>query len=321
MIEDLRALVQDDLLAVQDLILDKLKSPQKLLTDISTYIFQGGGKRLRCLLVLLASKACGYQGKEHIKLAAMVEIFHTATLLHDDVVDNSTMRRGQKTVNAIWDNKASILAGDYLFTKYLELLVEVGHIDIIQLFIGFLPQMSSGEIQQFSNQYDSNITEQAYFETIHAKTALLFGASASMGALVGKSSYPLQKSLYAFGLHLGNAFQLIDDAHDYASDANTIGKNIGDDLACGKMTLPLLHALQHAKPEQQQIIKQSLQTGSIEQLPAVLEILAQTKSIAYTYQLARKEVAYAEQAIGELPESIYKKALVELACYAVERSH
>lgn len=320
-IDSFRLLVEDDLKAVNELIIEKIKSPVKLVNDIAEHVIQSGGKRLRCLVVLLSSHACGYQGKEHISLAAMIEFFHTATLLHDDVLDDSSLRRGKKTANIIWGNKASILAGDYLFIKYLELMVEVGDISIIQLLIGIAPQMGSGEIEQFSNNYRANISLEEYFSSIQAKTALLFAASAKLGALISKSSPKIQKGLYSYGLHLGNAFQLIDDAIDYSSDAHTMGKNIGDDLANGKITLPLIHALGHGSAEQKALISQSIEQGSLAQLPQILEALTQTNAIPYTINLAATKIDEAILALNVLPESDYKEALIQLARYTLERKN
>lgn len=289
-IERLQALVHEDFTAVNTLIIETIKSPVPLINDIAHHVINGGGKRLRPLLVLLASRACQYEGKSHIMLATMIEFFHMATLLHDDVIDESTLRRGRTTAHKIWGNKASILVGDYLFTQYLQLMVEVGDIDIIQLLIGIAPQIGCGEIQQFSNRYNTSISVAEYFDVIRSKTSLLFAASAAMGALISKSGDTMQKSMYAFGLHLGNAFQLIDDALDYCSDVQTIGKNIGDDLANGKVTLPIIHAIQHSNVEQQLKIKASLEQGTLEYLPEILDALAETKAIEYTRSIAALEI-------------------------------
>lgn len=320
-IDHLRALVSDDFEAVNALIIKKIQSPVRLIDDLANHVIHSGGKRLRPLLVLLASRACDYKGDEHIMLAAMIEFFHTATLLHDDVVDDSTLRRGRETANKIWGNKASILVGDYLFTKYLQLMVDVGDIDIIQLLIGIAPQMGCGEIQQFSNRHNTSLTMSEYFDVIRAKTSLLFAASSTVGALISKVNDPMQKGMYAYGLHLGNAFQLIDDALDYCSDAKTIGKNIGDDLAAGKMTLPLLHAIKHGTNAQQLKIKESLEQGTLEYLPQILDTLAETKAIEYTRSIAALEVDFAIAALDVLPNSVYKEALIELSQHALHRDH
>lgn len=320
-IHHLRALVNEDFEAVNALIIDKIQSQITLIDDLASHIVRSGGKRLRPLLVLLASHACGYKGKDHITLAAMVEFFHTATLLHDDVIDESTLRRGQETANEIWGSKASILVGDYLFTQYMQLMIDVGDLDIMRLLAGISHQIGCGEIQQLVNRHNTTLTVEEYFEVIHAKTSLLFAASSTLGAKISHANEAIEKSLYNYGLHLGNAFQLIDDALDYCSDAQTIGKNIGDDLADGKATLPLIHALQHGTDQQKATITKSLEQGTLEYLPEILAAVESVKAIDYTRSVAATEVDRAISALQILPESVYKNALVELAQYAINRDH
>ncbi len=320
-IHHLRALVNDDFEAVNALIIDKIQSQISLIDNLANHIVRSGGKRLRPLIVLLASHACNYKGKHHILLAAMIEFFHTATLLHDDVIDESTLRRGRETANEIWGSKASILVGDYLFTQYMQLMINVGDLNIMQMLTDISLQIGCGEIQQLSNRHNTALTIEEYFEVIRAKTSLLFAASSSLGAMVNNADEPIQKALYNYGLHLGNAFQLIDDAFDYCSDAQTIGKNIGDDLADGKATLPLIHALKHGTPAQQQQIKDSLNRGTLEYLPEILETIAATNAIEYTRNAAAKEVENAISALNILPDSVYKEALADLARYAIKRDH
>ncbi len=320
-ITHLRALVSEDFEAVNALIIDKIQSQISLIDDLTNHIVSSGGKRLRPLLVLLASHACGYKGKDHIILATMVEFFHTATLLHDDVVDESTLRRGQETANEIWGSKASILVGDYLFTQYMQLMIDVGNLDIMRLLATTAHQIGCGEIQQLSNRHNVALTIDEYFDVIRAKTSLLFAASSSLGALISKADDVMQKGLHDYGLHLGNAFQLIDDALDYCSDAETIGKNIGDDLADGKATLPLIHVLKHGTTAQQLIVKDSLEQGNLNYLPDILDAVAATKAIDYTRRIAAEEVDCAISALQVLPDSVYKEALAELAQYAIHRDH
>jgi octaprenyl-diphosphate synthase len=320
-INHLRALVNDDFEAVNTLIFERISSEVGLIDDLSNHIIQSGGKRLRPLLVLIASCACGYQGREHITLAAMIEFLHTATLLHDDVVDESKLRRGQETANEIWGSKASILVGDYLYTQYIHLMVEVGDLGIMQLLTNISYEMVRGEIKQLTNRHNPTLTEEEYFDVIRSKTSLLFAASSSLGAVISKADEAVQKGLYEYGLHLGNAFQLIDDALDYCSDAKTMGKNIGDDLADGKATLPLIHALQHGTLLQQQKIKESLFQGTLEYLPEILDTLAATNAIDYTRSIAAKEIDCAITALNVLPDSVYKEALINLARYTIERDH
>jgi octaprenyl-diphosphate synthase len=320
-IDRLRALVSDDFERVNSLIIETIKSPVRMVNDIAHHVIDSGGKRLRPMLVLLASHACQYQGTSHIMLATMIEFFHMATLLHDDVIDESKLRRGRETAHTIWGNKASILVGDYLLTKYLQLMVEVGDIDIIQLLIGIAPQIGCGELQQFSNRCNTSITVDEYFDVIRSKTSLLFAASATIAAMISKSNAPTQKAMYTYGLHLGNAFQLIDDALDYCSDAQIIGKNIGDDLVNGKVTLPLLHAVTYGSPAQQLKIKESLEQGTLLHLPEILETLAETNAIEYTRSIAASEIDYAISALQVLPDSIYKRALEDLAYYSLHRNY
>jgi octaprenyl-diphosphate synthase len=320
-IERLRMLVREDFDAVNRLIVEKIQSEVRLIDDLSHHILESGGKRLRPLLVLLSSRACGYQGQDHIALATMIEFFHTATLLHDDVIDESTLRRGRETAHEIWGSKASILVGDYLFTQYMQFMVEIGDLNIMRLLTKISHEIGCGELKQLANRHNTALSTDDYFDVIRSKTSLLFAASATLGALISKAEKPMEDSLYAYGLHLGNAFQLIDDALDYCSNAETMGKNIGDDLADGKATLPLIHALQHGTAEQREQIKMSLSEGTLKHLPAVLNALAETRAIEQTYEVAKGEVDKALTALHALPASLYKEALVDLARYAVERDH
>jgi len=319
-IQRVRALVNEDFEAVNQLILSKIQAQSGLIDDLANHIVQSGGKRLRPLIVLLASHACGYKGSHHLSLAAMVEFFHTATLLHDDVIDESTLRRGRETANEIWGSKASILVGDYLFTQYMQLMIDVGDLKIMQLLTDMANQIGCGELKQLSNRHNYALTITDYFNVIESKTSLLFASSASLGALVSKASDEIEKSLYAYGLHLGNAFQLIDDSLDYCSDAKTLGKNVGDDLADGKATLPLIHALKHGTPAQQEKIKDSLTQGTLKYLPEVMLAITETNAIEYTRSVAETEVSKAISALHALPDSVYKEALADIARYAIERS-
>ncbi len=319
-ISRVRALVNEDFEAVNQLILSKIQAQSGLIDDLANHIVQSGGKRLRPLIVLLASHACGYQGTHHISLAAMVEFFHTATLLHDDVIDESTLRRGRETANEIWGSKASILVGDYLFTQYMQLMIDVGDLKIMQLLTDMANQIGCGELKQLSNRHDYSLTVSDYFDVIESKTSLLFAASASLGALICKANDKLEKGLYAYGLHLGNAFQLIDDSLDYCSDAKTLGKNVGDDLADGKATLPVIHALKHGTPAQQIKIKDSLTQGTLKYLPEVMMAIAETNAIEYTREVAETEVSKAIAALDVLADSPYKDALIDIARYAIERN-
>ena len=320
-INHLRALVSDDFEAVNALIFDKIQSQISLIDDLANHIVQSGGKRLRPLLVLLASHACQYKGKHHITLAAMVEFFHTATLLHDDVIDESTLRRGKETANEIWGSKASILVGDYLFTQYMQMMINVGDLNIMQLLTDIAFQIGCGELKQLSNRHNPSLALDEYFDVIRSKTSLLFAASSTLGGLISNASEEVQQGLYNYGLHLGNAFQVIDDALDYCSDAKTMGKNIGDDLADGKATLPLLYVLKHGTKAQQLKVRESLEQGTLEYLPEIQEAIAATKAIDYTRSVAATEIEHAISALHVLDDTAYKKALIELAQYAINRDH
>lgn len=317
----LQELVKDDFIAVNHLITTKVQEHTGLIDDLASHIIQSGGKRLRPLLVLISSLSCGYQGKDHITLAAMVEFFHTATLLHDDVIDESKMRRGRETANEIWGDKLSILVGDYLLTQYMQMMVDLGDLNILRLLSDIAFQMSCGEIKQLENRHKDSTTEKEYFEVIRAKTSLLFAASSCLGALITHSDKATQDGLYQYGLHLGNAFQLIDDALDYCADAKTIGKNVGDDLADGIPTLPLLYAMKQGSPQQQELIKKAIVNGTLENLSEILNTIEETGSIAYTKQVAQAEIDKAITSLHILPESAYKTALIDLADYAITRDH
>lgn len=319
-IDHLRSLVSEDFEAVNALIVEKTHSQISLIDDLTNHIVQSGGKRLRPLLVLLASRACDYVGNDHIALATMIEFFHTATLLHDDVIDESTLRRGRETANEIWGSKASILVGDYLFTQYMQLMVNVGNLEIMRLLTDIAYDIGCGEIKQLANRHNHALTVEEYFDVIRSKTSLLFAASAKLGALVAHTETPIGEALFTYGLHLGNAFQLIDDALDYCSDSKTLGKNIGDDLADGKTTLPLIHVLRHGTTQQRQCVQNSLKEGSLEHLPDILAAIAATNAIEYTKQVAALEVNKAIEALEILPNTTYKEALIELAQYATQRT-
>lgn len=320
-IDRIKSLVGRDFDAVNELILNEIHSQIGLIDELGNHIIQSGGKRLRPLLILLTSLACDYRGKEHITLAAMIEFFHTATLLHDDVIDESTLRRGKKTANSIWGSKASILVGDYLYTLYMRLMIEIGNLDIMRLLTDIGYQMACGEIKQLSNRHKYNLATKDYFDVIRSKTSLLFAASPTVGAIISNANKETQTAMYAYGLHLGNAFQLIDDTLDYCSDAKTLGKNIGDDLADGKATLPLLYALKHGTSAQQTIIKDSLEKGTLDYLPEILTAINETNAIEYTKEIANSEVKHALKALCTLKDSVYKEALADLANYAVTRDH
>jgi octaprenyl-diphosphate synthase len=320
-IEDIRQLVRADIQAVDRLILERLRSDVALINELGRYIINSGGKRLRPLLVLLASRACGYQGHDHIELAAVIEFIHTATLLHDDVVDASDLRRGNQTANAIWGNEAAVLVGDFLYSRSFEMMVSVGSMRVMEILSHTTNVIAEGEVLQLLNCHDPDTTEDRYRDVIRYKTAKLFEASAHLGAVLGGQPQHVEQAMARFGMHLGTAFQLIDDALDYGSSSEDIGKNIGDDLAEGKPTLPLIHAMRNGTPEQVKAIRTAIEKGGLEGIDTVMEAIESTRAIAYTAQSAQDEADLAIEALAELPAGPYKEALYGLADFSVNRSY
>lgn len=318
-IEKLRELVSDDFDAVNRLIIEHIQSDVGLIDELSQYIVSGGGKRVRPLLLLLVAKACGYAGTHHITLAAVVEFFHTATLLHDDVVDESHMRRGRETANHIWGSKASILVGDYLFTQSVQLLLKPQNWQIIEVFAKASHAISTGEVLQLSNIRNVNLGIPAYFEIIRAKTAVLFGAAAQIAALLANKPNDECERFYQYGLHLGNAFQLMDDVIDYVGDAESIGKNLGDDLAEGKLTLPLIHALQVACEDDKAYLLRCIDAPEQQDLLDIVAVLTKTQSIDFTLAKAKDEVQASIACLRDVAPGCYKDALVDLAEFSVGR--
>lgn len=320
-IDDIRALVRGDVEAVDRLILTRLSSEVTLINELGRYIINSGGKRLRPLLVLLAARACGYQGKQHLELAAVIEFIHTATLLHDDVVDASELRRSAETANAIWGNEAAVLVGDFLYSRSFEMMVSIGSMRVMEILSTTTNVIAEGEVLQLLNCHDPDTTEDRYRDVIRYKTAKLFEASAQLGAVLGKQARTIERAMARYGMHLGTAFQLIDDALDYGSSGADIGKNIGDDLAEGKPTLPLIHAMRTGNPEQVKAIRHAIENGGRAQIDTVLAAIESTNAIAYTAQSARQEADLAVEALAELPAGPYKEALYGLAEFSVSRSY
>lgn len=320
-LDELKILLSDDWKAVNTLIAQHLDSEIALIKKLSEYIVYSGGKRLRPLLVLLSARAFHYTGAQHIQLAALVEFIHTATLLHDDVVDASSMRRGNETANAIWGNEASVLVGDFLFSRSFQMMVEIGNVKIMGILANVTNTIAQGEVMQLMNCHNPNATEVYYREVIQAKTAALFAAATQLGAILAEQPLPIQEALYHYGNHLGTAFQLVDDTLDYSGDPNEMGKNLGDDLAEGKPTLPLIYSLQHGNTEQKAIIKEAIINGSVEQMALIQQTIASTGAIEYTYAAARKEVQQATAALKDVPDSPYKDALLGIAEFALSRKH
>ena len=295
-IEDIRALVASDSEAVDRLIIKRLSSEVALINELGRYIINSGGKRLRPLLVLLAARACGYQGDKHLELAAVIEFIHTATLLHDDVVDASELRRSARTANAIWGNEAAVLVGDFLYSRSFEMMVSIGSMRVMEILSTTTNTIAEGEVLQLLNCHDPDTSEELYRDVIRYKTAKLFEASAQLGAVLGKQSQATEQAMARYGMHLGTAFQLIDDALDYGSSGADIGKNIGDDLAEGKPTLPLIYAMRNGSPEQVEAIRQAIQNGGRARIDTVLGAIESTNAIAYTAQSAQQEADLAIEA-------------------------
>ena len=320
-LEQIRVLAAEDARAVDLYIHDQLRSEVVLINQLGQYIVNSGGKRLRPLLVLLAARACGYQGGQHIHLAAVIEFIHTATLLHDDVVDASVLRRGQQTANAIWGNEASVLVGDFLFSRAFDMMVSLGSLRVMEILSHTTNIIAEGEVLQLLNCHDADTTEDRYREVIRYKTAKLFEAAAHLGAVLGGQPDAIEQAMARYGMHLGTAFQLIDDALDYSASAAEMGKNLGDDLAEGKPTLPLIHAMRNGTPEQAEIIRNAIEKGGLERIDEVRAAIESTQAIAYTSQSAREEADLAITALAPLPESPYKDALYGLAEFSVNRNY
>ena len=318
---DIRRLVEAEIAAVDRLILHELSSDVVLINQIGHYIVNSGGKRLRPMLLLLAAKALNYGDQRHITLAAVIEFIHTATLLHDDVVDESTLRRGQNTANTLWGNSASVLVGDYLYSRSFELMVSVQNLRIMEILSRTTTAIAEGEVLQLLNCNNPATSEQRYLEVISRKTAILFSAAAQLSAVLAGAAEPVEAALRDYGLHLGIAFQLIDDALDYQADPDELGKNLGDDLAEGKPTLPLIYAIERSTESQSTILRNAIENGSREAFREVYEIVESTDAIAYTSGRAVQEANKAIEALSALPASEFKEALVNLARLSVERRY
>jgi len=316
----IRKLIADDLRATDQLILEQLQSDVVLINQIGHYIINSGGKRQRPMIVLLAARALGYQGNEHINLAAIIEFIHTATLLHDDVVDESDMRRSNETANEVWGNAASVLVGDFLYSRSFEMMVEIQRMEVMDILSHATNRIAEGEVLQLLNCNAPDTSEAEYREVILRKTATLFEAGTRLAAVAAERPQAEADALAAYGLHLGMAFQMIDDALDYGSSDEDIGKNVGDDLAEGKPTLPLIRAMAVCSDEQKQLLRSAIENGDGDQITAVIGIIESTDAIAYTADLAREEVQKAKSALQVLAPSTYRNALEALADFSVQRS-
>ena len=311
--------VAEDFGNVDQLISQSFTSDIPLVEQVARYLITAGGKRLRPLLVLLCAKACGYKGEDHIKLAVIIEFLHTAMLLHDDVVDASDLRRGRKTVNAQWGNPASVLVGDFLHSRAFEMMVDIGDLNIMEILSHATNTIAEGEVQQLANLRNLGLTEQTYLEVIWRKTAMLFQAASHTAAVLAGANKATETAMKNYGPHLGLAFQLIDDLLDYEGNSENLGKNIGDDLAEGKVTLPLIIAMKNGNKNQTSLIREAIKSGGIENLSAILGIVNDSGGITYTYGKAASEKDKTLASIMDLPSSVYKTSMENLVDFVIQR--
>ncbi len=318
-LEALRDLVTEDWASVNRLIFQRLGSDVALVNQVAHHIIHGGGKRLRPLTTLLAARACGYEGTQHIHSAAIIEFIHTATLLHDDVVDASGLRRGRETANAVFGNQASVLVGDFLYSRSFQMMVEIGEIRILDALANATNTIAEGEVLQLMNCNNPDITEDNYMEVVFRKTAKLFEAGTRIGAILADLDDEREQALVAYGRHLGLAFQLVDDALDYDATTEELGKNIGDDLAEGKPTLPLIYAMEHGSAAERHMIREAIETGGIQNLTSIQLAIETSGGLRYTAERAQQEAELAIEALDALPDSDYKQGLAILAQFAINR--
>ncbi len=315
------SLLEADMAEVDKVIRERLYSDVTLVRQVSEYIIHSGGKRLRPALVVMAAKALGYQGALHHEMAAVVEFIHTATLLHDDVVDASDLRRGRDTANALFGNATSVLVGDFLYSRAFQMMVSANNMRVMEVLSDATNIIAEGEVLQLMNCNDPDIDEAAYLRVIRYKTAKLFEAAGRLGAIVNNSPRDIEDALGNYGMHLGTAFQIIDDVLDYSGDTDLIGKNVGDDLAEGKPTLPLLFAMKHGTPDEASVIRKAIEEGDSSNFQQILEIVRRTGALDHAHQQAEAESVLAKAALSALPSSQHKDALLELSAFAVTRGY
>jgi octaprenyl-diphosphate synthase len=317
----IQALSAADMAAVDALIRERLASDVVLINQIADHIISAGGKRLRPMLVELAGRACGTVSAEHHQLAAIIEFIHTSTLLHDDVVDESDLRRGRSTANALWGNAPSVLVGDFLYSRSFQLMVELDRMEVMRILADTTNRIAEGEVLQLLHVHNPDTDEAAYLRVIERKTAVLFAAGTQLGALASGAEAAVQRKLYDYGMHLGYAFQIADDVLDYTADAADLGKNLGDDLAEGKATLPLIHAIAHSAEPVRSRLREIVESGDGTAMPEVLAAIRATGGLEYSQRRAAEYAEAAESALDDLPENEAVAALRGLARYAVERKH
>jgi octaprenyl-diphosphate synthase len=320
-LEPVQRLIAEEMSAVDRVIRQRLHSDVTLIRQVSEYIISGGGKRLRPAVVLLAAGACGYSGSAHYQLAAVVEFIHTATLLHDDVVDDSELRRGRATANTLFGNPASVLVGDFLYSRAFQLMVEQTNMRVMQVLADATNIIAEGEVLQLLNCHNASVAEEDYLRVIHYKTAKLFEAAGQIGAIISQSTAEVESSLARYGMHLGTAFQLIDDVLDYSGDHVETGKHLGEDLAEGKPTLPLICAMQRGTSEQARLIRGAIEHGGLQEFQPVLAAIRDTGALDYARRQAMLESQRAMEAVASLPHSAYRDSLLQLAAFAVSRTY
>jgi len=316
---DVQNLVREDLKAVDDLLINCLESEVALINQVSSYIISAGGKRIRPLLVVLMSRALGYQGINHHVMAVVIELIHTATLIHDDIVDESDVRRGIETPNQVWGNAASVLVGDFIYSRAFEIMVEPNSMDIMKVLSKATNSIAEGEVLQLLNIGNKELNEADYLKVIEKKTACLFQAATQIAAIISDSDSSIEDQMKSFGLHLGNAFQIVDDVLDYKSNEEHLGKRIGDDLSEGKMTLPLIHSLSNSSKANNKKLRDIISNNNVEEIDTVLEIFHESGSIDYTINRAKEISEKAKHCLVNLSESTYKNALSLLCDISVER--
>ena len=317
--DEVRALADTDMRAVDDLIYQSLQSDVVLVSQVSQYIVTSGGKRLRPLLVLLAARALGYTGDHQIHAAAIIEFIHTATLLHDDVVDSSARRRGKDTANTVFGNQASVLVGDFLYSRAFQMMVNIGRMRVMQILADATNMIAAGEVMQLMNMHDPDVSEASYRKVIYRKTARLFEAGAQIAAVLADRGPSDESAMVCYGQNLGTAFQLIDDALDYDATPEELGKNLGDDLAEGKPTLPLIYAMENCSDSERKMIRAAIEAGGLDKMDEIHDVIESTGAIQYTTARAQEAADVAINALSSVPESDYKQAMIAIAEFAVQR--
>jgi len=312
-------LAREDMTAVDRLISASLESDVALVSQVSHYIVASGGKRLRPLIVLLAARAFGYEGEQHVRAAAIIEFIHTATLLHDDVVDSSSRRRGKDSANTVFGNQASVLVGDFLYSRAFQMMVDIGRMRVMQILADATNTIAAGEVLQLMNVHDPDTTEDSYRQVIYRKTARLFEAGAQIAAVLAERSGEDEAAMIEYGRNLGMAFQLVDDALDFDASPDELGKNLGDDLAEGKATLPLIYAMQHGQAAEREVIRNAILEGGLDDLERIQAIIESTRALQYTAARAQEAADVAIGALSDIPDSDYKQALIALAEFSVRR--